>query len=158
MFREIVRKKQILSEEECISILKETKRGVLSVNGDNGYPYGMPINHYYDEETGKLYFHGGMFGHKIDAMRNDPKVSFCVYDDGTQYEGDWFLTLRSVIVFGTVEFIEDRETVYEISRRLSYKFTDDREYIEKEVSQSGPRTLMFAVTIENMQGKRVTER
>ena len=126
MFREIVRKKQILSEEECISILKETKRGVLSVNGDNGYPYGMPINHY--------------------------------YDDGTQYEGDWFLTFRSVIVFGTVEFIEDRETVYEISRRLSYKFTDDREYIEKEVSQSGPRTLMFAVTIENMQGKRVTER
>ena len=48
MFREMLRKKQELSKEECIEILKKEKRGVLSVLGDEGYPYGMPINHYYD--------------------------------------------------------------------------------------------------------------
>ena len=69
MFREMLRKKQELSKEECIEILKKEKRGVLSVLGDEGYPYGMPINHYYDEESGKLYFHGGKKGHKIDAMK-----------------------------------------------------------------------------------------
>ena len=58
-FREIVRKKQILSKEECIAILKEEPRGVLSVYGLEGYPYGMPINHYYDEESGQLHFRGG---------------------------------------------------------------------------------------------------
>ena len=27
----------------------------------------MPINHYFREEDGKLYFHGGKKGHKIDV-------------------------------------------------------------------------------------------
>ena len=158
MFREIVRKKQVLTKEECIAILKETKRGILSVIGDDGYPYGMPVNHYYDEETEKLYFHGGKSGHKIDAMKRDPRVSFCVFDEGTQYEGDWFLTFRSVIVFGKAEFIEDTETTYDISRKLSYKFINDSEYIEDEIRKSGPGTLLVAISIEDMQGKRVREK
>ena len=54
MFREITRKKQALSQEECLEILTNAKRGVLSVNGDDGYPYGMPVNHYYDPVDGKL--------------------------------------------------------------------------------------------------------
>ena len=63
MFRKMRRFKQQVSEAECIEILKSTKRGVLSVIGDDGYPYGMPLNHYYCEEDGKLYFHGAKAGH-----------------------------------------------------------------------------------------------
>ena len=54
MFRNVVRIKQALPEEECIKLLKETKRGVMSVLGDDDYPYGMPLNHWYDEESGRL--------------------------------------------------------------------------------------------------------
>ena len=50
MFRELTRKKQQLPAEECIDVLKAALRGVLAVNGDDGYPYAVPINHYYDEE------------------------------------------------------------------------------------------------------------
>jgi len=157
MFRELVRKKQQISQEECIQILKNEKRGVLSVHGDNGYPYGMPLNHYYCEEDGKLYFHSGMTGHKIDALRQNSKVSYCVYDEGYRKEGEWALNIRSVILFGRIEFLEDREKIYEISRKLSYKFTDDTAYIEREIEHSGPRTLMFALTIEHMTGKLVNE-
>lgn len=46
MFREMARKKQLISEEECIELLKKEPRGVLSVLGDDDYPYGMPLNHY----------------------------------------------------------------------------------------------------------------
>ena len=99
MFREIMRKKQQLSSEECISILKEEPRGVLSVLGDDDYPYGMPINHYYNEEDGKLYFHSGKKGHKIDAMKRHDKASFCVYDRGFRKDGEWALNIKSVIVF-----------------------------------------------------------
>lgn len=157
MFRELVRKKQQIPEEECIQILKEEKRGILSVNGDDGYPYGMPLNHYYNEDDGKLYFHSGMSGHKVDALRRDGKASYCVCDEGFVREGEWAKNIRSVIVFGKIEFIEDRETIYEISRKLSYKFTDDTEYIEHEIEHSGPRTLMFALSIEHMTGKLVNE-
>ena len=50
MFRELVRKNKELSKDECIKILIQEKRGVLSVIGDNDYPYGMPMNHFYNEE------------------------------------------------------------------------------------------------------------
>ena len=158
MFRNVTRIKQVLSNEECISILKKQLRGVLSVLGDNDYPYGMPLNHYYNEEDGKLYFHSGQKGHKIDAMLRHPKASFCVYDEGVRENGNWYLTIRSVIVFGKIEIVEDREKIYNIARKLSHKFTNDEAYIEHEVENSGPGTLMFALIPEHITGKWVTER
>ncbi|SFX82180.1 pyridoxamine 5'-phosphate oxidase family protein [Ruminococcus sp. XPD3002] len=157
MFREMNRKGQQLSQDECIDILKKELRGVLSVIGDDGYPYGLPINHFYCEEDGKLYFHSGMEGHKIDALRRCEKVSFCVCDEGTKKEGEWAITFRSVIVFGRAEVIEDREKIYDIARKLSYKFTSDEEYIAKEIKNAGPRTFMFALVPEHITGKRVKE-
>ncbi len=158
MFRELVRKKQQLPEEECIRILKEEVRGVLSVLGDDDYPYGMPINHYWCEEDGKLYFHGGKEGHKIDALKRHDKASFCVFDKGVRADGNWFLTIKSVIVFGRIEFVEDQDKMYRIADALSRKFTDDDAYIRRELEHSGPRTLMFALVPEQITGKSVNER
>ena len=155
-FRPLVRIKQQLPEDECFEILKDQKRGVLSVNGENGYPYGMPLNHYY--EDGYLYFHGGKYGHKIEALRKDNRASYCVYDEGYKNEGEWHLNIKSVIVFGKVEFIEDEEKVIEISKKLSYKFTDDENYIEEEIRKSLKVTLMFALKIEHISGKIVKEK
>ena len=157
MFREMMRKKQQLSEEACLDILRQEPRGVLSVLGDDGYPYGMPINFLYCEEDGKIYFHGGMTGHKIDALRRCDKASFCVYDQGYRREGEWALNIRSVIVFGRVEFLEDHEKAIEVSRKLCYKFTQDEDYIENEIRHAGYRTLCFALTPEHMCGKLVNE-
>jgi len=157
MFREMLRLKQQLSDEECLEVLKKELRGVLSVMGDDGYPYGMPLNHYYCEEDGKIYFHGGRKGHKIDAMKRHDKASFCVYDQGFRKDGEWALNIRSVIVFGRIEFVEDQKKTYKISRLLSYKFTDDENYIEQELQNSGPGTLLFALVPEHMTGKLVNE-
>lgn len=157
MFREVARKNKVIFREECIEILKNEKRGVLSVNGDDGYPYGMPMNHFYNEEDGKIYFHGGKAGHKIDSLRNNDKVSFCVYDQGYHVEDDWALRVKSVIVFGRVEFVDDYDRTIEISRKLSYKFINDDSYIDQEIVRSGPGTLVFAIVPEHMTGKLVTE-
>ena len=157
MFRQMNRKKQQLPDEECIDILKTELRGVLSVLGDDEYPYGMPINHYYCEEDGKLYFHGGKQGHKIDAMKRHDKASFCVYDEGFRKDGEWALNIKSVIVFGRIEFVEDQKTLYRISEELSRKFTNDSEYIRQEIERSGPGTLMFALVPECITGKIVKE-
>ena len=153
----MLRNKQRLTTKECIEILKCEPRGILSVLGEDDYPYGMPLNHYYCEEDGKLYFHGGRNGHKIDAIRHHDKASFCVYDQGFRQEGEWFLRIRSVIVFGRIEIIEDQKKTYEIARKLSYKFTKDEEYIESEIQKSGPGTLLFALKPEYMTGKLVKE-
>ena len=158
MFRKLARFKQQLPEAECLDVLKTQLRGVLAVQGDGGYPYALPINHYYCEEDGRIYFHSGPSGHKIDALLRDPKASLCVMDEGVRKEGDWFLTFRSVIVFGQIEVIRDRSRIYELSRRLSRKFIADEAYIQHEIESSGPATFMFALVPENICGKRVREK
>lgn len=157
MFREITRKKQALSTEECIEILKSEPRGVLSLIGDEGYPYGVPMNYYYCEDDGHIYFHSGKSGHKIDAMRDCDKASFCVYDSGYRNEGEWALNIKSVIVFGKIHIVEDFDEAMDICRKLSYKFTSDSDYIEKEVEQYGKNTLCFKLIPEHITGKRIKE-
>ena len=157
MFRELRREKQRLPQEECVAILKSELRGVLSVLGDDGYPYGVPLNHYYCERDGKLYFHGGKTGHRIDAVKRYDKASFCVFDRGFRRDGEWALNIRSVIVFGRIEFVEDRETVCRITEELSRKFTEDEAYIRREIERSGPATQMIALVPEQITGKLVNE-
>ena len=157
MCRTMVRFKQQLPENECVEILKTQLRGVLSVLGDEGWPYGLPINHYYCPEDGKLYFHSGKTGHKIDAVKRCEKASFCVYDEGFRREGEWALNIRSVIVFGRIEMVEDPAKAMDMARRLSRKFTEDEAYINREIACSGPHTLVFALVPEHMSGKLVNE-
>lgn len=157
MFRPLTREKQQLSHEECIQILTQIPRGVLSLHGDDGYPYGVPIDHWFCEEDGCLYFHGGATGHKIDSVLRCDKVSYCVMDAGTQQEGDWALWFRSVIVFGRAQIITDPEEVISITRRLSLSFTKDAAFIEEEISKYAHETLCIRLTPEHICGKRVHE-
>ena len=155
--RQMRRFKQILSEEDCLDVLERGTHGVMAIMADDDYPYAVPINYYFDPKLRKIYFHGGRLGHKIDAMRRHDKVSFCVTDQGFRREGEWALNFRSVVIFGRVEFIEARERVIEISRRICYKFTDDEAYIEDEIRRAAAGTLCFALTPEYISGKRVNE-
>ena len=157
MFRDVVRAKQKLTEAECIALLKSEVRGVLAVLGDDAYPYAVPTNYWYCEEDGKLYFHSGKSGHKVDAIKRHDKVSFCVYDAGYRKEGDWALTIKSVIVFGRIELVEDYERAMDITRRLSLQFTSDTDYIEHEINHFGAGTLVFVLAPEHMTGKTIHE-
>ena len=157
MFREMIRKNKQLSREECIKLLKTEKRGVLSVIGDGGYPYGMPMNHFYNESDGNIYFHCGKAGHRLDSIKKCPKVSFCVYDKGTKGDGDWALNVKSVIVFGRIEIIDDIATVTDVTAKLSRKFTSDEEYIKNEIRLYEKGTLLLKLTPEHICGKLVKE-
>ncbi len=157
MFREIQRKNKIIPMEECIALLESETRGILSVIGDDDYPYGMPMNHFYNSEDGKIYFHCGKSGHRLDSLKNHNKVSFCVYDKGYKKDGDWALNVKSVIVFGKIELIDNIDMISDISMRLSHKFTQDDEYIESEIEKYAHETLLLQLTPEHITGKLVTE-
>ena len=157
MFRELARKNKQLTMEECVYILKKEKRGVLSVIGDNDYPYGMPMNHFYNEEDGKIYFHCGKTGHRLDALKKDNKVSFCAYDEGYRNQGKWALNVKSVIVFGRMEIVDDMDKIVNITTKLSHKFTQDDEYIKAEIENYAKATLLLELTPEHICGKLVQE-
>lgn len=157
MFRELSRIKQKLSINECIDILKTQTRGVLSVIGGNGYPYGMPMNHLYNENDDSIYFHSGKKGHRLDALKSCDKVSFCVCDKGYQENGEWALNVKSVIVFGRIEVLNDYEKITEVATKLSLKFTNDENYIKEEIEKSIDNTLLLKLIPDHICGKLVKE-
>ena len=157
MFRPMRRFKQQISEAECIRILKEQPRGVLSLIGDDGYPYGIPLDHWYCEEDGKLYFHGAKEGHKIDAIALCDKVSYCVMDEGFRKEGEWALNINSVIVFGRISLVTDPEKAKLICTNITRKFTDDEAYLAHELEHAFSRVQCLELTPEHMTGKLVNE-
>lgn len=71
MFREMRRKRQLLSDEESEAILRKMPHGVLALHGDGGYPYAVPVSYVYAD--GKIYFHSALEGHKVDAIRQDAR-------------------------------------------------------------------------------------
>ena len=156
-FRPMRRNKQALPLETCIEILKTEPRGVLSVLGEDGYPYGMPINQYYCPENGRLYFHTAREGHRLDAIRAHDKVSLCVYDQGYRKEGEWAWNISSVIVFGHIREVEDQSQGLAMLRELARKFTDDEGYIDHELTSAAPRVMILELIPDHITGKLVKE-
>ena len=148
--------RQQITEEECETILREEPRGVLSMYGEDGYPYAIPINFIYDGR--KIYFHCAKEGHKIDALKKDNRVSFCVYDKGYLKEGKVGLNINSVVIFGKIRFIDDRETVIRETRALGMKYLPE-EHKEKDVKKYAEtgRLQILELTIDHMTGKLVNE-
>ena len=157
MFRDLRRVGQKLPDKEAKEILSEEKRGVLSLIGDGGYPYGAPLDHWYSEEENALFFHCAKEGHKIDAIEAQDKASYCVIRDDGAEEGSWIRHFRSVIAFGRIRIVEDEEKKREICTRLVRMHTDDEAYLEKELTQSFPRVCCLELKIEHLSGKKVRE-
>ena len=158
MFREMRRFKQALSQEECSTILEKERRGILSVNGDDGYPYGVPLNFYYDKENGSIYFHSAKVGHKIDAMNGDDKVCFTVFEkDGELTDDGWSYMVNSVICFGRARELEGEEKE-RAARLFGARYFPTKEELEYEMGEPFTRVRMTEIKIEHMSGKRVHEK
>ena len=157
MFREMRRIRQQISNDECIRVLKTQPRGILSMIGENGYPYGIPMDHWYSEKDNRIYFHCAKTGHKLDAVAACDKVSYCVMDEGFRKEGEWSLNIRSVVVFGRIRIVESEEKKREICTALVRKFTDDEAYLQKELTNAFPRVCCLELIPEHMTGKLVNE-
>ena len=107
MFRAICKKKNEIDAEAAKALLRSGRRGVLAVNGDDGYPYAIPINYVYDGYARKIYFHGARAGHKVDALRACDKVCFTVYGGEFYKNGHWAPYVQSVLVYGRCRLVED---------------------------------------------------
>lgn len=159
MFREMRRGKQQVSDAECKKVLKEEKRAAFSVIGDEGYPYTIPINYYYDDTDNKIYFHGAKEGHKMDAIRRCDKVCLTVWNQGFKKEGCWEWNATSVVAFGRIQLVTDEEIIADRLRKLAAKYYPTVDEIEKVMNGSSMnRVQLFAIEIEHMTGKLVCEK
>ena len=160
MFRKMRRSGQEISAEECRKVLREGNRAVLSVLGEDGYPYGVPVNFFYNEAENIIYLHGAREGHKIDAIKANDKVCFTTWDKGFLKEGDWAWYLNSVIIRGRADLLNDLEKAEAEVRRLAEKYypAGREAEIEKDIRKSIERVQLIAIHIEHMTGKLVHEK
>lgn len=155
-FREMRRKRQQLSEAESVALLKKATSGTLALLGDNGYPYAVPISYVYSE--GKLYFHSALSGHKVDAIRNYDKASFCVIAKDDVQPEKFTTFFRSVIAFGRIHIIEDEVEKLKTARMLGNRYNPNHEEaLQKELENGLPRMLMIRFDIEHLTGKEAKE-
>ena len=155
-FRSMRRKRQQLSEEKSIGILQKSTAGTLALLGDNGYPYAVPISYVYAD--GKLYFHSALSGHKIDAIRNCDKASFCVIDQDEVHPEKYTTYFRSVIAFGRIHIIEDEQEKLETARLLGDRYNPNQEEaLQKEIEKGLSRMVMIRFDIEHLTGKEAIE-
>jgi hypothetical protein len=155
-FRAMRRKRQQLSDEESIGILQKATAGTLALLGDNDYPYAVPISYVYHER--KLYFHSALAGHKVDAIRNCDKASFCVIEQDDVQPKKYTTFFRSVIAFGRIHIIEDEAEKLTTARMLGNRYNpNDDESLKKEIESDFSRMLMIRFDIEHLTGKEAIE-
>lgn len=155
-FRPMRRKRQELAQEESITILQKATSGTLALLGDNGYPYAVPISYVYHE--GKLYFHSAVEGHKVDAIRQCEKASFCVIEQDEVHPEKYTTFFRSVIAFGKIHIIEDEAEKLQMARMLGNRYNPDQdEALQKELENGLARMLMIRFDIEHLTGKEAKE-
>lgn len=141
---------------EISEIIERSEICRVALNGDDGFPYVVPLNFGYCQENGKtvLYFHCAMQGKKLDLIRRDNRASFEM-DCSTELvprdnEGECTMAYESVIGRGRIEFVEKEEKInaLEVLMRHYHKggFT-----INKAVAE---HTCCFKLIVDEMTGKR----
>mgnify|MGYP004556643003 FL=1 len=158
MFRPIRKKKNQISDEAAKELLRTSRRGVFAVNGDDGYPYAIPINFLYDEDAQKIYFHGSRAGHKADSLRVCDKVCFTVYGNETIKDEPWAPYMQSVVLFGRCRLLESGEESLALVKRFAMKYYPDESLVDIEIAEGGKAVQMYEITIEHYSGKEVQER
>lgn len=144
-------------EEACRQVLRDGKRGVLAMYGENGYPYALPMNFYYDEGRETVYFHGAREGAKVDLLKQNDKVCFTLHDDGFIPDGEWAYRLTSVVIRGRIRFVTNYDEAVRAIQALGLKYYPTRESVDAAITRSMGRVAVMALSIDHMTGKRIKE-
>ena len=158
MFRPVRKKKNELDAKAAEALLCKNRRGVLAVNGDDGYPYAIPINYVYDPDIQKIYFHGARAGHKVDALHTCDKVCFTVYGNETIREEPWAPFMQSAVVFGRCHLVQDDARALELLKRFAMKYYPSEQLVDEEITRMGKAAQVFEIVIEHLSGKEVQEK
>ncbi len=151
------RSRQALCVEECEEILRHGTSGVLSVVGEDGWPYAVPLSYVWQE--GALYFHCAKTGHKLNAIRHDSRVSFCVVGQDRVIPEEYTTYYRSVILFGRAQIMEDPAQIRTAIEALAKKYHPDDlpEHRSHTIDRELAAMVMVKITPEHITGKEAIE-
>ena len=147
MFRKIKKIKNEIDKDAVDSLLHSCRRGVLSLNGDDGYPY--------DDANQKIYFHGAKAGYKVDCLNRNDKVCFTVFGNENNEELSWAPYVQSVVVFGRCHLVD---TDIEVLKTFVMKYYPSVDLADKAIKEDSKFVQMYEISIEHKSGKQVQEK
>lgn len=151
MERKIRRGDRAVAEREARDILQTGQYGVLSTVSADGQPYGVPVSYTYQKDV--IYFHCAPEGHKLENLRGNNKVSFCVVGK-TQVLPDKFATkYESVIVFGKASEVSVDEKHKGFLTFVEKYSPDFMEEGLKYIADMGGKARVYKIAIESITGK-----
>ncbi len=151
MFKEMRRKDKEITKDEIEEILTKGEYGVLSTIDDNGYPYTVPLSFVYYNNS--IYFHCAIEGQKLDNIRQNDKVSFCVVTDTEVLAKKFTTKYKSVVVFGVASEIVDclkEDILFELANKYSPQFLVEG---EKYIKNAKDKTKVIKIDINHITGK-----
>lgn len=159
-FRKMRRIRQELDRESCLDMINRATSGVLSVLGDEGYPYGVPMSYVFvPGEPDRFFFHCAKTGHKLDAIRGCDKVCFTIVDRDDVVADEFTTYYRSVVAFGRAKILETPEEIMPAIKLLTDRYSPDEAEEKKngEIEKQLPALNMIELDVEHMTGKEAIE-
>jgi len=147
----------IESREEMEKILREEEIGYLGL-AMNGRPYVVPLNYHYVD--GRILFHCGLKGMKLDYIRANPQVCFAVGRQPGQvreHEGGnpCHVDSDSVICYGTAKVLGDSDEKKTALNAFNRRYQPDAAEVAPErVMNCG----VVEITVSEMTGRQERER
>lgn len=158
MFRPIRKKKNEMDMESVKELLCKARRGILSMHGEDRYPYAVPINYWYDTEEERIFFHSGKTGYKVECLDACDRVAFTVVGEERTEDEAWAPFVESVVVFGKCHAVEDEKIAMDRLRAFAMKYYPDESMVTEGIQKTGKAVKMFEIEIEHMSGKEVQEK
>lgn len=151
MFKGMRRSDREISFEEVENLLTEGEYGVLATIGENSYPYAVPLSYVYVDAA--VYFHCATIGNKLDNLKYNEKISFCVVGS-TKVLPDKFSTeYESAIIYGTATEIsgeEKKKALIALADKYSPEFkAEGLQYIDRAID----KTSVVKISIDKVTGK-----
>jgi len=151
MHRNVRRKDREIGLELATNLLAEGEYGFLATVGMDGQAYGVPLNYVYKNNC--LYFHCALEGHKLENIKANSKVSFCVVGK-TRVLPDKFSTeYESAIAFGTASVVQGNERHNALLSILEKYSPDFMEEGKKTIAKYNDKTTVIKVDINQITGK-----
>lgn len=151
MFKTMRRQDRQVSGAEVAVILEKCEYGVLSTVNQNGYAYGVPVSYVYKDDS--IYFHCANEGVKLDNIKMNNKVSFCVVGDKQSIPEKFTTAYESVIVFGQATIIQGQEKNDALVALIEKYAPDHMEKGKEYIQKSNAKTTVVKIVIEHITGK-----
>ena len=144
----------MMSTPEMKRVLESLPVGRLAV-ATKGGPYVVPVNYLFFEDC--IYFHSGLSGRKMEALRDDARVCFLVDEVGPQIIWDEACGIgqiyKSVVCFGRAEFLEASNEKKRILEKMIQKYVPSGYPVSPMENRNIDMTAVVKIVIESMTGK-----